>query len=155
VYATTSKWLGVEVLIGSTIVDIATVAERHDDHEEHVVRHGVDDPVVPDSDAKTGADPAVPVRLVDAGSAPARRSRLGGVVESQGPACAGLSRPLGGTRCGRGSRPAEVGFDLLPGDVGTFFRYRGIEGRDVLGVLQGGHELFVALGLISTAAGRP
>lgn len=36
-------------------VDVATVAKRDDDNQEHVVGDGVDDAVVPDTDAKGGS----------------------------------------------------------------------------------------------------
>lgn len=42
-------------------------------------------------------------------------------VESEGRACAALSRPSGAVRCGSRSRPTEIGLDLFPGDVGTLF----------------------------------
>lgn len=40
---------------GSAVVDVATVRERDDDDEEHVVLDGVDDAVVTDPNAESGS----------------------------------------------------------------------------------------------------
>ena len=37
----------------SVVVDIASVAQRHDDDQEHVVSDGVDNPVIADANAQT------------------------------------------------------------------------------------------------------
>jgi hypothetical protein len=39
----------------STLVDVASMSDGHDNDEEHVVGHGVDDAVVTDADTQPGS----------------------------------------------------------------------------------------------------
>ncbi len=40
--------------MSSSVVDVATVPKCDDDDQEHVVGHGVEDAVVPDTDSQAG-----------------------------------------------------------------------------------------------------
>ena len=66
-------------------------------------------------------------------------------AELWGRAFEALQPRLAETRPGTGSRPAEIGLDLFPGNVLAFFCHRGVEGGDVFRLLERFDQLFVLL----------
>jgi hypothetical protein len=128
------------------VVDVAAMAERYDDNQKNTLVDGVDDAVVADAYPHPGAGTTVQ-------SFCARRA---GILTEQGdrpadaiPIC-GVDVAQGLERCGPDldpvrahSVPAEVGFDLRPGDVLALFGHGHVERSHILSVLQRIHHALV------------